>query len=929
MAFEYLKSVIGKMRKGTPDDQFVNINETLQVMNSKVVLSEIPDEFFGIKVNELFDGIQLTEIKKGAPTENQFICDYNLGIIQLHESRNEQRLTFEFKGRGATYIAADRIFTKQMNNTEIIQTLRDVLDEADSVINLSERFTNKGEYSPTEVYYGRNIVSYDLGAYMCVNHSADGIINVPPTDTDNWRQIVSVKEAVDYLHDKVDEFEGRIDDKIEESGRRVDEFEVRVDDKIEETEQVRQHAIEATNYANEQGNFAKDTGNDLRENLGHKGEYDNTKSYKKGNIVDYYGNSHMCIQDTTVGINPSNEEHWQPIVSHASSNDQSWVATEGQTTFTITNGNYAVGQRHLDVWVGGVPQNSGDGFIETSSTSFTLSESVPAGTRVYAKWFEGATSIALKHYNSHYKGGVDEIDVTQLRNFEERVNEPLAQTNHYLFDPRYFGAKGDGIANDTQAIQAWLDEPGTMRILRDGIYRINSTLVSSISDRTIKTDGAVLLLDTQDIVALRVTGDRNRISIEVNGQNKGAGGVFIDGAASCEVKNCRIENLYAISRGAIGIEARTFKGITIENNFIRNVDAQSNNNLGDNIGSSRAISVNATQHAIEPHTVTNNYIDNIIGEEGDAIHFLFHDGTTVPFLRAKGLVANNTIKNCNRRAIKIQASNVRVKHNEHFNTLTADQLNPAFLIDVIRSEDVVVTDNNIDARLFSGMQIIGTASVKAKKCIMRNNTIKGNTESRNGMFFDHIEDCNINDNIIYDGSTAIAIQNSSKSTINNNNFHGGDPNKVAINIVASNSRITAKGNLLLSDGRLYLVQNSAPDCIIEDNHSRATVGGNIRTFVTATGSVYRNNTNSSGTTTVIGDFTNQYHSGSRNTGSGAVGVPDIMFTTDIPSSVQPNRRHNRGDVAFSTLPSAGSRIGWVCISGGTPGTWRQFGAIDT
>ena len=36
----------------------------------------------------------------------------------------------------------------------------------------------------------------------------------------------------------------------------------------------------------------------------------------------------------------------------------------------------------------------------------------------------------------------------------------------------------------------------------------------------------------------------------------------------------------------------------------------------------------------------------------------------------------------------------------------------------------------------------------------------------------------------------------------------------------------------------------------------------------------------------------------------------------------------RGDRVWSTVPSAAGTIGWVCTTGGTPGTWKTFGAIS-
>ena len=37
---------------------------------------------------------------------------------------------------------------------------------------------------------------------------------------------------------------------------------------------------------------------------------------------------------------------------------------------------------------------------------------------------------------------------------------------------------------------------------------------------------------------------------------------------------------------------------------------------------------------------------------------------------------------------------------------------------------------------------------------------------------------------------------------------------------------------------------------------------------------------------------------------------------------------SRGDIVFDTSPTAGDYVGWVCTAGGSPGTWKTFGAIS-
>ena len=34
-----------------------------------------------------------------------------------------------------------------------------------------------------------------------------------------------------------------------------------------------------------------------------------------------------------------------------------------------------------------------------------------------------------------------------------------------------------------------------------------------------------------------------------------------------------------------------------------------------------------------------------------------------------------------------------------------------------------------------------------------------------------------------------------------------------------------------------------------------------------------------------------------------------------------------GDICFRAVPSAGTQLGWICTTGGTPGTWLPFGTV--
>ena len=51
----------------------------------------------------------------------------------------------------------------------------------------------------------------------------------------------------------------------------------------------------------------------------------------------------------------------------------------------------------------------------------------------------------------------------------------------------------------------------------------------------------------------------------------------------------------------------------------------------------------------------------------------------------------------------------------------------------------------------------------------------------------------------------------------------------------------------------------------------------------------------------------------------------IRVTAAIPTAGQ----HAQGDLAFNSGPAAGGTVGWVNVVAGAPGTWKEFGVIET
>ena len=54
-----------------------------------------------------------------------------------------------------------------------------------------------------------------------------------------------------------------------------------------------------------------------------------------------------------------------------------------------------------------------------------------------------------------------------------------------------------------------------------------------------------------------------------------------------------------------------------------------------------------------------------------------------------------------------------------------------------------------------------------------------------------------------------------------------------------------------------------------------------------------------------------------------------MKANGSPEVAYPNGRFETGEIIYNSNPNSNSRVGWICTAGGTPGTWKSFGQIDS
>lgn len=138
------------------------------------------------------------------------------------------------------------------------------------------------------------------------------------------------------------------------------------------------------------------------------------------------------------------------------------TATAGQTVFNLTTINYAPGTNSLSVYIDGVNQYVGDSYLETDSNTVTFTAGLHVGAEVK---FTTAVQVTTGAVNASDVGYVYPATGAVAQTVQERLEQYVSVKD--------FGAVGDGVADDSAAIQAACDT-GMPVAFPKGVYNFGT-----------------------------------------------------------------------------------------------------------------------------------------------------------------------------------------------------------------------------------------------------------------------------------------------------------------------------------------------------------------------------------------------------------------------------------------------------------------------
>lgn len=324
---------------------------------------------------------------------------------------------------------------------------------------------------------------------------------------------------------------------------------------------------------------------------------------------------------------------------------------------------------------------------------------------------------------------------------------------HILKDyvtPQMFGAKGDGVTDDTDSLQRAI-VAGSVVDLLGKTYKITNSIVLH-SDLIVKNGGIIgeNVTDLFSMIGNSVDTVKNVTieSVSFDGNMSCNVGVYARYGENVQIENCFFFDFYGETASAFGVHLRDCKRSNVKTSKFDTIEAKTNGIVGDNVGAARGvIFTDTTESIIE----CCDFTDIISTDDGDAVHIASSVNTEQSFF-GNITIRNNMFENVGRSAIKIQQSGVLISDNEFLSTDTLEYYIRSY------SSNVTIENNRFTGNVQIPIYIGSTSAI-----LYENHIIQGN-----------VFECTVVD---YQGCICIGDGKHVKNFIVKNNVASLDENK--------------------------------------------------------------------------------------------------------------------------------------------------------
>ena len=241
------------------------------------------------------------------------------------------------------------------------------------------------------------------------------------------------------------------------------------------------------------------------------------------------------------------------------------TATAGQTVFNLSTINYTPGTNSLTVYIDGVNQYVGDSYLETDSDTVTFTAGLHVGAEVKfttaIQTTTGAVNADIVAYDPPFTGGV-------ATTVEDKLEQYVSVKD--------FGAVGDGVVDDTAAIQAaiasgkpiYFPKPSVAYTTSQTITITTPTFLYADPETRVKltaADSAVIEIDyTNGGPFFDHTGSIENFVLDGNGN--AVDGLSLKAVISANFPNIRVTNVTGAGLHMHWAQLCYFENFTVSDN---------------------------------------------------------------------------------------------------------------------------------------------------------------------------------------------------------------------------------------------------------------------------------------------------------------------------------------------------------------------------